>query len=210
MLKKLIGSLLGVWVAVCSLYFVSPPLLGHSALGAANALMALGVPAEQAKYITANLVNVDSSGNLVLPAASGKKVSFTAEGTEYASVSSSGLSSSAVVSTGQITGTGLVFPVANYETLAGAGTTVADAAALSATKHIHQITGANGTVGWKFAASTAGQFEILLNGTAGVAKIYANTGGTVNGGSVNAAFSALTGIKPILCISTAVDTWICA
>ena len=39
MLKKLIGSLLGVWVAVCSLCFVSPPLLGHSALGAANALM---------------------------------------------------------------------------------------------------------------------------------------------------------------------------
>lgn len=111
---------------------------------------------------------------------------------------------------GQLTATGLQFPAANYETIAGAGTTVADAAALSATKHVHQLTGANGTVGWKFATSVAGQFEILLNGTAGVAKIYAASGGTVNGGAADAAFSALTGIKPILCYSTAVNTWICA
>ena len=109
-----------------------------------------------------------------------------------------------------ISTTGVAFPVANYETAAGAGTTVADATALSTTKHIHQLTGANGTVGWKFATSTAGQFEILLNATAGVAKIYAASGGTVNGGSADAAFSALTGIKPILCFSTAVNTWICA
>lgn len=101
----------------------------------------------------------------------------------------------------------------SFEVVAGAGTTVADAAALSASKIVHQITGANGTVGWKFPSTPAGsvgQVMILLNTTAGVAKIYAASGGTVNGGSVDAAFSALTGIKPIICIATAADTWICS
>lgn len=171
-----------------------------SALNSADGLIGLGMKPELANYITTKLAQVNSSGNLVLPVASGKKLSVTVAGTEQAAVSSAGI----------LTSTGLAFPVANYETIAGAGTTVADAAALSATKHIHQLTGANGTVGWKFATSTAGQFEILLNATAGVAKIYAASGGTVNGGSADAAFSALTGIKPILCFSTAADTWICA
>lgn len=99
----------------------------------------------------------------------------------------------------------------SFEVVAGAGTTVADAAALSATKIVHQITGANGTVGWKFPTTTnVGTVHVLLNTTAGVAKIYAASGGTVNGAAVDAAFSALTGIKPIICISTATDTWICS
>lgn len=110
-----------------------------------------------------------------------------------------------------ITSGGLLFHAANYEAVAGAGTTTSDAAVLSATKHIHQLTGANGTVGWKFPAGDGvGSFEILLNTTAGVAKIYAQTGGTVNGGAADAAFSALTGVKPILCFCTATNTWICS
>lgn len=111
---------------------------------------------------------------------------------------------------GELTTTGLVFPAANYESVAGAGTTVADAATLTAGKNIFRLTGANGTVGWKFPTSTAGEFKILLNTTAGVAKVYAASGGTVNGGAADAAFTALTGIKPILCYSTAADTWICS
>jgi len=105
---------------------------------------------------------------------------------------------------------------ANYylgtlETVAGAGTTVADAAALSATTNVHRITGANGTVGWKFVTATPiNSVQILLNTTAGVAKIYGESGSTVNGGSADAAFSALTGIKPIICVKTAALTYICA
>jgi len=101
--------------------------------------------------------------------------------------------------------------LASSETVAGAGTTVADAAQLSATKIVHRITGANGTVGWKMSASMpVNSVQILLNTTAGVAKIYAESGGTVNGGSADAAFSALTGIKPIICIKTAALTYLCA
>jgi len=105
-------------------------------------------------------------------------------------------------------GTSLVLP---HEVVAGAGTTVSDAAALSGSKVVHQITGANGTVGWKFPTTTqVGTTHILQNTTAGVAKVYAAAGGTVNGAAVDAAFSALTGIKPIVCISTGADTWICS
>jgi hypothetical protein len=97
------------------------------------------------------------------------------------------------------------------ETVAGAGTTVADAAQLSASVGVHRITGANGTVGWKFSSSTpVGSIQFLLNTTAGVALVYGETGSTVNGGSANAAFTALTGIKPIICVKTAALTYLCS
>ena len=97
------------------------------------------------------------------------------------------------------------------ETVAGAGTTVADAAALSASVGVHRITGANGTLGWKFVTATPiGSVQIILNTTAGVAKIYGESGSTINGGSADAAFTALTGIKPIICVKTAALTYLCA
>jgi hypothetical protein len=111
---------------------------------------------------------------------------------------------------GQLTAPGMLVPAANEEAVAGAGTTVADAAALSATKHIHQITGANGTVGWKFASSTAGQVEWLLSTTAGVPKVYAVSGGTCNGGAADAACTLLSGITVHMCYATAANAWICA
>lgn len=130
-------------------------------------------------------------------------------GAELAGIATGPLTPSSVVSSGAVTATTSLG--ASYEVVAGAGTTVADAAALSATKIVHQITGANGTVGWKFVTATPiGSVQILLNTTAGVAKIYAESGGTVNGGSADAAFSALTGIKPIICYKTAALTYICS
>ena len=103
--------------------------------------------------------------------------------------------------------------IANYEVVAGAGTVIGDAADLSGTKFIHQITGANGTVGWQLPTVTAAnenQVHVLLNTTAGVAKLWPESGGTINGGSASAAFSALTGIKPIICVVTAAATWVCS
>ena len=103
--------------------------------------------------------------------------------------------------------------VTNFEAVAGAGTVIGDAADLSATKFVHQITGANGTVGWQLPTVTAAnknQVHFLLNTTAGVAKIWPESGGTINGGSASAAFTALTGIKPIMCVVTGAATWICS
>lgn len=105
----------------------------------------------------------------------------------------------------------IVIPTSGYESVAGAGTTVADAAALSASKHIHQITGADGTVGWKFSTGLPiGQVEILLGTTAGVAKVYGESGSTCNGGATDAACTLTTGILPHICYKTAALTYICA
>lgn len=103
--------------------------------------------------------------------------------------------------------------VSNYETAAGAGTVIGDATDLSGTVFVHQLTGANGTVGWQLPTVTVAnknQVHFLLNTTAGVAKLWPESGGTINGGSASAAFSALTGIKPIVCVVTGAATWICS
>ena len=106
---------------------------------------------------------------------------------------------------------GLNSPTAYEEAVAGAGTTVTDAAALSAVKHIHQLTGADGTKGWKFATGiVVGQIEILLNTTAGVPKIYGESGSTCNGGSADAACTLVTGIVAHICYKTASLTYICS
>lgn len=101
----------------------------------------------------------------------------------------------------------------NFESVAGAGTTQGTAAALSRTRFIHRLTGANGTVGWILPSVTtadANQVHVFLNTTAGVANLYPATGGTINGAAANAVFAALTGIKPIICVVTGTNTWICS
>jgi hypothetical protein len=106
-----------------------------------------------------------------------------------------------------------VEPTANFETVAAAGTVQGDAAALSGTKFFHRVTGANGTVGVILPAAAAadvGEVHTILNTTAGVLKVYPASGGTINGAAADAAFSALTGIKPIVCYTTAASTWICS
>jgi hypothetical protein len=101
----------------------------------------------------------------------------------------------------------------NFETVAGAGTTQGTAAILSGARFTHRLTGANGTVGWLLPTVTTadiGEEHIFLNTTAGVANLYPEVGGTINGASANAVFAALTGIKPIICYVTAAATWVCA
>lgn len=111
---------------------------------------------------------------------------------------------------GSVTTTGLNVPVANEEAVAGAGTTTADAAALDPAKLLHQITGANGTLGWKISGGTVGDVHILMNTTAGVAKIYGPTGGTCNGGAADAACTLVTGIAPHVCWVASATALICS
>lgn len=144
---------------------------------------------------TVPVLGVDSTGDTEINALTGKTVNLSIAKTPVALASSTGFQSLKLAS----------------ETVAGAGTTVADAGQLSATKVIHRVTGADGTVGVKMSASMlVDGVQIILNTTAGVLKIYAESGGTVNGGSADAAFSALTGIKPIICVKTAALTYICS
>lgn len=189
-MKKSKLSLIVCLALATSVLMSAPFALGI--MSSADQLINLGLQPAVSRFVSRNLIGTDTSGNLVLPVASGKKLSITIAGTEVASVKAGGV------------------PGVTFETVAGAGTTTSDAAALSTSKYVHQITGANGTVGWKFASLVAGDFHILMNTTAGVAKIYAPTGGTVNGGSTDAAFSALTGIKPIVCYASTTLALICS
>jgi hypothetical protein len=101
-------------------------------------------------------------------------------------------------------------PAANEEAVAAAGSIQGDAAALSATKILHQVTGADGTKGVKLPSVAVGNMHFILNTTAGVLKIYPSTGGTINGGSANASLSFTTGVLFHMCWPSATDTWICA
>lgn len=84
------------------------PMLVALARTSADDLIGLGLPPEAAKFITEKLVNVNSTGNLVLPVATSKALSVAVGGTEKAAISSSGaLTTSAGVTatTGNITAT---------------------------------------------------------------------------------------------------------
>lgn len=191
-LKKIIFCVL-VLFSLCI-----PSLVGAIA-SSSDQLAVLGMATPLARYIGDKLIKTDTSGNLVLPVASAKKLSVTVAGTEKAAVSSAGVLSSVQLNFGS-----------SYETVAGAGTNQGTAAALSASKQVHQITGANATVGWILATPAAGDIHVFLNTTAGVANIYPQSGGTINGGAANAVFAALTGIKPIICFASSTSAWLCA
>ncbi len=112
-----------------------------------------------------------------------------------------------------LSGEGVTVPNLNttLDTVAGAGSTVSDAAALSGTLYTHRLTGANGTLGWKFVTATPiGSIQFLLNTTAGVPNIYGEAGSTCNGGATDAACTLVTGIVAHICIKTAALTYICA
>lgn len=146
---------------------------------------------------TVPALGINSSGNTEVNALSGKSAVLSVAKTPVASFSTTGSTIPPLVTT--------------YEAVASAGSTVSDAAALSGTKYVHQVTGADGTKGVKFVTATPiGSVQIILNTTAGVLKVYGESGSTVNGGAADAAFTALTGIKPIICIKTAALTYICS
>lgn len=113
---------------------------------------------------------------------------------------------------GKISGTtGInVSPTLGVEGVTGTGSVTGDAAVLSATKQTHQLIGANGTLAWRLSTPVAGDLHIFMNTTAGVAKIFPPTGGTINGAAADAVFTALTGIKPIICVATSTTAFTCS
>lgn len=107
-MKTLKKKFHAIVTAFLVLYFIAPPFLAHSALGAANALMSFGMAPELARYVTEHLVNVNSDGKLILPAASGESIEFHVAGAEEATLSSTGAlstDSGITAATGNITST---------------------------------------------------------------------------------------------------------
>lgn len=102
-MKKILKQFI---LSLC-LVIVFIPVIAR-ALDSSDFLMSLGMSPELANQITTTLIGVNSSGNVVVPVASGKKLSITVAGTEKASVTSGGVLTGAVgitATTGDITAT---------------------------------------------------------------------------------------------------------
>lgn len=198
---KRAGKIFGVvFGALLSLYVVFPPAFSYAALGAVNALMSLGMAPELANYITGKMVNVDGSGNLILPVATGKKLSITVGGTEYTRVNSNGMTA---------------FTSAAFENVA-AGTSVQGDGPLSTSANFHAVSGFDETkVVTLPACATAniGEVHYILNQVANkFAKIFPASGGQINSLGANNAFSAgatTQGGHTVVCVCQAANQWYC-
>jgi len=89
--------------------------------------------------------------------------------------------------------------------VAGAGTVIGDAAQLS--EGFTVITGANGTLGWKLPVAVAGMVVHVKGTTAGVAKIWPQTGAQINGVGASTAMSLASGLIPATFVAVSATQW---
>lgn len=96
---------------------------------------------------------------------------------------------------------------------AAAGTTTADAGELPAsTSSIYPTTAADDTKGVRVNAKdkVGGRTVLIGNGVSNkILKVYAPSGGTINGAAADAAFSSVSGKGVIIaCLSAESNTWL--
>ena len=160
-------------------------------------LISLGVQPPVARYQTDKLVNVNSSGNLVLPVATSKKLSVTVAGTEAASLNATGLTLAASTA-------GIVYTPA---TLAATGTVQGDAAAIAA--KVSTVTGADAAKGVILPATpVVGAEYIIINTAAAVLKVYPGSGDTINATAADTAVSIAASVV-VQCVATSTAAWWC-
>lgn len=73
--------------------------------------------------------------------------------------------------------------------LASAGSTQADAGAVSGAVPVYNVSGGDGTKGVVLPVVVAGTELTVYNAGAGILKVYPASGGSINGASANAALS---------------------
>lgn len=96
---------------------------------------------------------------------------------------------------------------------AAAGTTTADAGVLPAgTATTYPTTAANGTTGVRIHANdkVTGRVLYIGNGVSNqILKVYAPSGGTINGAAADAAFSSVSGKGVVIqCLNSTSNTWL--
>lgn len=96
------------------------------------------------------------------------------------------------------------------EHIAAAGNNQATAAALSASKFIHRVTGANGSLGVRLPAGVAGQIHIIVNTVNNTLNIFPATGEEINNGGANTVFVGTALYTVILEYQDAANGWITA
>jgi hypothetical protein len=101
---------------------------------------------------------------------------------------------------GSITGA-VRLPVA---AVAATGSTQGDAAALS--EGLNVVSAADGTKGVVLPTAVAGMTVIVKNTAAAALKIYPATGGAINAGAANAAYS-ITNLTSTLLVASSATQW---
>lgn len=96
---------------------------------------------------------------------------------------------------------------------AAAGTTTSDAGVLpAATATTYPTTGANGTTGVRIHANdkVTGRVLYIGNGVSNqILKVYAPSGGAINGAAADAAFSSVSGKGVVIqCLNSTSNTWL--
>jgi len=91
--------------------------------------------------------------------------------------------------------------------LTAAGSATGDALVLTSFWNVVTTTAASTGVRLGSGLDAAGAFVYIRNGGANTLSIYPNTGGTINGGSANAAITLAT-TKAVLLFRTAALTWV--
>jgi hypothetical protein len=95
---------------------------------------------------------------------------------------------------------------------AAAGTTTADAGVLPSGGVVYPTTAADGTTGVRVHASdkVTGRMLFIGNGVSNqILKVYAPSGGTINGAAADAAFASVSGKGVIItCLSSSANTWL--
>lgn len=202
--KKLLVSLVTfVIVFVVGIVSMRPEVVIAASLSGADKLIALGMPDTLARYFASSLVSVNSSGNLILAVASGKKLSITVAGTEQASVSSAGVVTGAgglVATAGGVTATAGNITATNGEFVAStSGKTLSLQEATAGAKCMGLVT-SNGTtaVTVSTTCATTGSriFFSALDDQTGTTTAHCWTTNIVNGvsfdfdcdGASNASF----------------------
>lgn len=95
---------------------------------------------------------------------------------------------------------------------AAAGTTTSDAGVLPTGSLIYPTTAADGTKGVRvhFSDKVTGRMLYIGNGVSNqILKVYAPSGGTINGAAADAAFSSASGKGvTIVCLNSTANTWL--
>lgn len=91
-------------------------------------------------------------------------------------------------------------------TVAAAGSTVADAAAVPSADMV-TVTAADGTKGVILLARTAGSRVLIKNNSASILKVYPPTGAAINALSANASISIAANTPAEFCFDSATQLW---
>lgn len=185
--------------------------IAHAVLAAKETLIVSNLPMDPADILAGIATDATTVDYVVTEAPGGpfSVVSLDANGAVKGSASGTAGNLSTA---GSLTiGTTLTGPIG--ASTAGAGTTTADAGVLPAgTAFILPTTGANGTVGVRIdvADKVTGRVLYIGNGVSNaVLKIYAPSGGTINGAAGDAAYSTASGKGAlVVCLSGSGNTWL--